>query len=139
MKKRKLTFLLVLAVLSCLCVVVCIKVLIPLEEHLTTIELPSGDRIIIKYYWDDFLLAYFKVTGGLKYEIYSNGSKSFGQLTGSKDYDGIGDSVLTHEIQGERSVKIEDGRSLRRSWIFEGDSSGKYKVTELPRQQQGIE
>jgi hypothetical protein len=120
-----------------LCAVACIKFLnIPYEEQVATIELPSGDRIIIKYYWDDFLSAYFKVTGGLKYEIHSNGSKSSGQLTGSKDYDGIGDAMLTHEIQGERRVKIEDGRSLRRSWIFVGDSSGQYKVTELPRQKE---
>ena len=133
MKKRKLTFLLAFVIFVALGVVACIKILnVPREFHLTTIELPSGDRITFKYCYYDFWSAYLQMDGELKYDIYSSESHSSGQLCA---YDSPGDIRLTHEIQGERRVKIEDGRRhYLRSWIFEGDSSGQYKVTELPAQ-----
>ena len=135
---RKLIPVLVLVVLTCLCVVVCMKVLnVPREDHLATIELPSGDRIIIKYCYDDFLSALGKSSGGLKYDIYSGESHNSGQLTHSRKYEYALDVRLTHEIQGDRRVKIEEtGLLYLRSWIFEGNSSGQYKVTELPPQKQ---
>ena len=104
---------------------------VPREEDLTTIELPSGDRITIKFCYHDFLTAVTKMTGELKYDIYSGESHSSGEF--GLTYDMRGDVKLTHEIQGERRVKIGEGRR-RSSWIFEGDSSGQYKVTKLPRQ-----
>ena len=129
---RKLILVLALVVLALLCAVVCIMVLnVPREEDLTTIELPSGDRITIKFCYHDFLTAVTKMTGELKYDIYSGESHSSGEF--GLTYDMRGDVKLTHEIQGERRVKIGEGRR-RSSWIFEGDSSGQYKVTKLPRQ-----
>ena len=104
------------------------------EMQLATIEFPSGDRIIIKYYSDYFLSAIAQTTGGLRYYIYSGESHSLGQLTEATYYDCPSDVKLTHEILGEKRMKIEDGCHYLRSWIFEGDSSGQYKVTELPRQ-----
>jgi len=97
-----------------------------------TIELPSGDRIIIKYYYDDLLSALVPQSGGLKYDVYSGESHTSGQLSRAREYDMLQDVKLTHEIQGERRVKIEDGTSRPRSWIFQGDSSGQYKVRPLP-------
>jgi len=132
MKKRKLIFFLAFVVIG---VVACILILnILREEHVATIELPSGDRIVIKYVYADFLSALAQMTGGLKYDIYSGKSHSSGQLTRSHWYDGLPDAKLTYEIQGDRRVKIEDGRSLRRSWLFVGTTNGQYKVTELPPQ-----
>jgi len=125
MKNRRLLFLLAFVVFVALGTVACIMVLNVLrEERLATIELPSGDKIIIKYYYDDLLPF---SSGGLKYDIYSGESHSSGQLTGRRSYDASVDVRLTHEIQGERRVKIEDGR-YQLSWIFEGDSSGQYGV-----------
>lgn len=109
------------------------------EEKLATIELPSGDRIIIKYCRSDCLLAALAGTGGLKYSIYSDGSRSSGELTRDTYYDHISQVRLTHEIQGERRVKITDADSFPRGWIFAGDSSGKYEIIDLYKQQQGIE
>ena len=132
---RKVILVLALVVLAFVCAVVCIMVLnVPREEPVATIELPSGDRIVFKYCYYDFLSAYLKMDGELKYDIYSGESHSSGQLVG---YDSPGDIRLAHEIQGERRVKIEDGRrDYLRSWIFEGNSSGQYEVTDLPPQKQ---
>ena len=137
MKKRKLIILLVLVILSCLCVVVCIKVLnVPREEHVATIELPSGDRIIFKFCYLDLESALMRQSGRLKYDIYSGESHSSGQL--GRKHDMLDDVRLTHEIQGERHVKIEEGRH-QGTWIFEGDSSGKYKIIGSYEQPQEIE
>ena len=135
---RKLVLVLALVALALLCAVACIMVLnVPREEHVATIELPSGDRIIIKfcYYRHDFLSAFIPTSGVMKYDIYSGESRSSGQLGVS--YDIPEDVRLTHEIQGERRVKIEEGLK-RESWIFEGDSSGKYKIIGSYRQPQVI-
>jgi len=98
---------------------------VPREEHVATIELPSGDRITIKFCYLDLDSALIRQSGQLRYDIYSGESRSSGQL--GRKYDMLDDVRLTHEIQGERRVKIEEG--LRQStWIFEGDASGQYKV-----------
>ena len=108
---------------------------VPREEHVATIELPSGDRIIIKFCYPDLDAALMRQSGKLKYDIYSGESHSSGQL--GRTYDMLLDVRLTHEIQGERRVKIEEGLK-RESWIFEGDSSGKYKIIGSYRQPQVI-
>ena len=129
MKKRKLIFLLVLVVIVTLGIVASIlgwKAFC--EEKLATIELPSGDRIIIKYCRSNYLLATLAGTGGLKYSIYSDGFRSSGELTRDTYYDHISQVRLTYVIQGERSVKIEDGSTILRGWIFAGDTSGKYEI-----------
>ena len=135
MIKRRLILVLALVALALLCAVVCIMVLnVPREEHVATIDLPSGDRIIFKYYYYDFWSAYFEMDGELKYDIYSGESHSSGELAG---YDSPVDIKLTYEIQGDRRVKIEDGRRhYLQSWIFEGDSNGQYNVDKLPTQVQ---
>ncbi|MHC4227264.1 MAG: hypothetical protein ACYSW0_07515 [Planctomycetota bacterium] len=118
--------------LALLCAVACIMVLnVPREDDLATIELPSGDRIIIKFCYMDLHAALLKLTGHLEYEIYSGQSHSSGRIGAS--YDLAEDVRLTHEIQGPRRVKIEEGRR-QHSWMFEGDSSGQYKVRALPAQ-----
>ncbi len=138
MINRKLILVLALVALALLCAVACIMVLnVPREEHVVTIEFPSGDKIIFKYYWDDFLSAYAQSSGGLKYDIYSGQSHTSGQLTSSRNYDCLADGQLTYEIQGERRVKIEDARAVPESWIFAGDSSGKYEVIKLGRRDWG--
>ena len=43
-----------------------------------------------------------------------------------------------HEMQGARRVKIKEG-PYQRSWIFEGDSSGRYKIIGSYEQPQGVE
>jgi len=134
MKKRKLIILLVFVLIVALGIVASIlgwKAFC--EEKLTTIELPSGDRIVIKYCRSSFLLAALAGTGGLKYDIYSDGSVSSGELTTDADYDHISQVKLTYVIQDERRVKIEDGRSLPRSWMFVGDTSGKYEIIDYHR------
>lgn len=134
-KNRRLLFLLVSFVFVTLGVVACIlgwKAFC--EEKLTTIELPSGDRIIIKYCRSNYLLAALAGTGGLKYSIYSDEFRSSGELTRDTYYDHISQVRLSYVIQGERHVKIEDRSSLLRSWKFVGNTSGQYKVTELPPQ-----
>ena len=140
MKNRRLLFVLAFVIFVALGAVVYILILnVPREAHLATIELPSGDRIIIKfcYYRDDFLSAVIPTSGVVKYDIYSGESRSSGQLSAAA-YDLPEDVRLTHEIQGARRVKIEEGR--RQSiWIFEGDSSGKYKVIGSYRQPQEIQ
>ena len=132
MKNRRLLFVLAFVILVALGTVACIKILnVPREDPLATIELPSGDRIIIKFCYRNLETALLGLTGDLEYDIYSGESHSSGQL--GRKYDMLIDVRLTHEIQGPRRVKIEEGR--RQSvWIFEGDSSGKYKVKRLPRQ-----
>lgn len=138
MKKHKLIFWLVLVILSCLCVVACIMVLnVPREKHLATIELPSGDRIIIKFCYRDLHTALLKLTGHLEYDIYSGQSRSSGQLPAAS-YDLSDDVRLTYEIQGARRVKIEEGRQ-QITLMFEGDSSGKYKIIGSYEQPQEIE
>lgn len=129
---RKLIPVLALVGLALLCALACIMILNALrEELLATIELPSGDRIIIKYCYLSFLAACAQHSGDLKYEVYSGESHSSGQLGGM--YDMLLDVKLTHEILGERRVKIEEGYR-QSTWIFEGDSSGQYKVRPLPAQ-----
>ncbi|MHC4117309.1 MAG: hypothetical protein ACYSWO_07350 [Planctomycetota bacterium] len=127
MKNRRLLFVLIVVILAAVGTVACIMVLnVPREDDLATIELPSGDRIIIKFRYISLVSALLKLTGELKYDIYSGQTHSSGQIGAA--YDLSEDVRLTHEIQGPRRVKIEEGR--RQSvWIFEGDSSGKYKVT----------
>ena len=132
MKNRRLLFVLAVVILVALGTVVCIKILnVPREEHLATIELPSGDRIIIKFRYRDLESAFFRQGGRLTYDIHSGECHSSGQVGGT--YDILDDVRLTHEIQGARRVKIEEGR-YREIWIFEGDSSGQYKVRSLPPQ-----
>jgi hypothetical protein len=138
MKKRRLLFVLTFVIFVVLGMVHCIRVYVPYEKHLATIELPSGDRIIIKYYYDDFLSALVPQSGGLKYDIYSGESHSSGQLTHGSGYDMLQDVRLTHEIQGARRVKIEEGRR-QYTWIFEGDSSGKYEIIGSYEQPQEID
>ncbi len=129
MKSHRLVFVLTFVVFVALGTVACIMVLnVPREEHVATIELPSGDRVIFTYHWDDFLCAYTQSSGGLKYDIYSGESHTSGQLTRSRNYDCLADGQLTYEIQGQRRVKIEDARAVPRSWTFAGDSSGKYQI-----------
>ncbi len=139
MNYRRLILVLAFVILVALGTVACIMVLnVPREEHLATIELPSGDRIIFKfcYHRNDFLSALIPTSGAMKYDIYSGESHSSGQLGVS--YDLPEDVRLTHEIQGARRVRIEEGR--RQSiWIFEGDSSGKYEIVGSYKQPQEIE
>jgi hypothetical protein len=109
---------------------------VPREEHVATIELPSGDRIIIKFRYRDLDSALMRQSGELEYDIYSGESRSSGQL--GRTYDLLEDVRLTHEIQGPRRVKIEEGR-YQSTWIFEGDSSGKYKIIGSYEQPQEID
>jgi hypothetical protein len=130
MKKRRLIIVLTFVIfvgLALLCAVACMMVLnVPREKDLATIELPSGDRIIIKFCYVSLESALLGLTGDLGYDIYSGESHSSGQLSAAS-YDLSDDVRLTHEILGERRVKIEEGRR-QSAWIFEGDSSGKYKI-----------
>jgi hypothetical protein len=136
MKNRRLLFVLAFVIVVALGTVVCIMVLnVRRERHLATIELPSGDKIIIKYYYADLVAG---MSGGLKYDIYSGESHSSGQLSRARKYDMLQDVKLTHEIQGERRVKIEEGR-YQSTWIFGGDTSGKYKIIGSYEQPQRID
>ena len=65
MKNRRLLFVLAFVIFVALGAVACIMILnVPREEHLATIELPSGDRIIIKFCYRDFLSASIRQGGG---------------------------------------------------------------------------
>lgn len=136
MKNNRFLLVLAFVVFVAVVTVACIKFLnVPREEHLATIELPSGDRIIVRFCYLGLESAFFKQGGRLKYDIYSGESHSSGEL--GVTYDMLQDVRLTHEIQGERRVKIEEAR--RRSiWIFEGDLSGKYEIIDLYKQKHGI-
>lgn len=138
MINRKLILVLTLVALALLCAVAFIMVLnVPREDVLETIELPSGDRIIIKFCYRDLHTALLKLTGHLEYDIYSGQSRSSGQLPAAS-YDLSDDVRLTYEIQGARRVKIEEGRQ-QITLMFEGDSSGKYKIIGSYEQPQEID
>ena len=86
MKNRKIILVLAVVILVALGTVVCIIVLnVPREEHVATIELPSGDRIIIKFRYISLGSALVGGPGRLKYDIYSGQSHSSGQIGVSYD------------------------------------------------------
>lgn len=141
MKNLKLKSVLVFAVFILLCSICFILVKNALwYTKVAEIALPSGDKIIIEYYRSDEFLMGLAGIGGLRYSIISNGFRSSGRLTRDLFYDHISEANnLNHVIQGERRVMIDDRQPLFRSWIFEGDSSGKYEVIDLYKQRQGGE
>lgn len=100
------------------------------ERKLETIELPSGDRIVICYHPTRDLLNVMFGSGGLRYHIYSGLLSHHGSLTQNSKYDHISQLKITYEIEGERRVTIKDGRS-HPGWIFSGAPSGHYGITDL--------
>ena len=132
MKKYKVILVRCLVVLLALCIIACLVVWNAFRERkLETIELPSGDRIVISYYPSRrILLGGLVGTGGLRYHIYSGMLSHHGSLTRDSKYDWIGQLRITYQIEGERRVKIKDGRS-HPGWIFSGDSAGHYRIIDL--------
>ena len=104
------------------------------ERELETIELPSGDKIVIMWHpWNNVLFA-IAGGGGLRYRIYSGDFKQFGELTWDSYYDHWSDVKLYYDIEGDKQVLIADGRG--RYWQFSGNAAGKYEVMDLGRQQE---
>jgi len=132
MKKYKLILVWCFVVLLALCIIACLVVWNAFRERkLETIELPSGDRIVISYYPSRrILLGGLVGTGGLRYHIYSGMLSHHGSLTIDSKYDWIGELKIAYEIEGERRVKIKNGRG-HPGWIFSGDSSGYYRIIDL--------
>jgi len=101
------------------------------ERELETIELPSGDKIVIVWHPSSRILCATAGAGGLRYRIYSGDIRQSGPLTRDLHYDLMIDVKLTHEIQGDRQVRVEDGRSWPHSWLFSGKPTGEYEVVDL--------
>ena len=132
MNKRCKIILILCIVLLALCIVSCVSIWNRFREReLVTIELPSGDRIVICFYpTRDILNLLFDKSGGLRYHIYSGILSHHGSLTIDSKYDVMYELNLTYEIQGERKVKIKDGRG-HPGWIFSGARSGHYSIVDL--------
>ena len=132
MNKRYKIILILCIVLLAFCIVSCLSIWNRFREReLVTIELPSGDRIVICFYpYRDLLNLLFDKSGGLRYHIYSEMLSHHGSLTIDSKYDTMYELNLTYEIQGERQVKIKDGRG-HPGWIFSGARSGHYSIVNL--------
>jgi hypothetical protein len=131
MKKYKVLLALSIVLLA-LCIISCLFIWNLLREReLITIELPSGDRIVICYYPTPNILMALSGDGGLRYHIYSGMLSHHGSLTRDTKYDGIFElKKMEYEIEGERRVKIKDGRG-HPGWIFSGAPSGHYSIVDL--------
>ncbi len=107
------------------------------EKTLATIELPSGDRIKICYQSPRKLTTALAGVGGLRYHIYSGGSRRSGWLTTGLRYDLVSDVHLKYEILGDGSVKVSARNEP--GWTFSGDLRGEYEIENLRRRGKGLQ
>jgi len=131
---RKVKIRIFLIVVFFLIIAACIFIYINflMEKKVKTIQLPSGDKIIIAYKIGPDLLSILVGAGGLKYYIISEKYEKEGMLTGSISYDVIDYVELSYDIVDNNMIKIRE-KSYEKEWLFSLSKEGGYEITDLSK------
>jgi hypothetical protein len=99
-------------------------------HEIRSINLPSGAVVNILYRKDSRILMALAGVGGLEYRIASRGHVDTRGMLTAFDYDVLNDVKLTHEITGDKAVKIYSDRQGE-GWFIYCNESGVYRVVDL--------